>query len=296
MPDLRPTTSGRNIPGSRKRLVIAIASQKGGVAKTTTALSLGGALVQNNLQTLLIDLDPQANLTLSLGVNPTRLQSSIADVLYGSTQVSNPPTDTLMAIRRETAIPGLDLVPANDQLELAERFLPIRQNYESILRKALAISSISHAVILLDCPPSLGSITLNALVAADLLIIPTQSEFFSAHALKIMMDAIRRVRNQHNPRLSYRILITILDRRNRIHRELLGQIQTTFQQAVYQTVIEVDTKLRECAVAGFPISHYRPQSRGALQYNALAQEIIQSTGLSPQIQAISLTEVEAEGR
>lgn len=266
------------ISQKKKPIVVAIASQKGGVAKTTTALSLGGALVQEHKQVLLIDLDPQANLTLSLGLNPNQLPTTIADVLFNGAQLGHPPAnapgETLASIRHVTSIAGLDLAPANGQLELAERYLPVRQRYETSLRKAVSSSNLPHDFILLDCPPSINAITLNALVAADLLVIPTQAEFFSAHALKIMMEAIRRVRSQYNPQLRFRILITIFDRRNRIHRELALQIQNTFRQATLETIIEVDTKLRESVLAGYPITHFKPQARSALQYGNLAHELI----------------------
>ena len=128
--------------------------------------------------------------------------------------------------------------------------------------------------ILLDCPPFMGAVTLNALNAADILIIPTQPEYFSAHALRTMMETIRQVRNQHNQKLAYRVLITMYDQRNRIHRDVHAQIKETFTDGVFNTTIGVDTKLRESAVEGLPISHYKRQSRSALQYDALAQELI----------------------
>jgi cellulose biosynthesis protein BcsQ len=195
-------------------------------------------------------------------------------------------------------------------MEIAERFLPVRKDYENILRRTLrdsinnsnqkttttdryktnAVSesnnwkssgyaeriypSLNYDFVIIDCPPFMGAVTLNALVAADLLIIPTQPEFFSAHALKTMMSTIRQVREQFNRDLIYRILITMFDRRNRIHRDVKQHIQTTFEDGVFLTNIGVDTKLRESAVEGVPISHHKKSSRGALQYDALAQELI----------------------
>ena len=280
-------------------MVIAIANQKGGVAKTTTVVSLGGALARHDQEVLLVDLDAQANLTLALGKDPSRVRGSVTEVLFNSA--------SLLSVSRETSIPGLDLVPANSGMDLAERFLPVRKDYETILRRALVSElrpasgarsaatettmspasgltsssptsprppTIHYDFVLLDCPPFLGAVTLNALVAANLLIIPTQPEFFSAHALRTMTAAIRQVRNHHNPDLVYRILITLSDRRNRIHREVGEQIRSTFGEGVFQTIIEVDTKLRESAIEGKPITHHKSQSRSALQYEALAQELM----------------------
>lgn len=253
-----------------KQQIIAVANEKGGVAKTTTVISLGGALAQAGQEVLLIDLDAQANLSLGLGVDPSRVRRSIADVLLNS--------GSLLSVSRETSIPGLDLVPANADMGLAERFLPVRQNYELILKNALhnhpAISA--YQFILLDCPPSLGAVTTNALSAANFVIAPTQPEYFSAYGLRSLMATIRRVRGQINPNLAYYILITMMDRRNRIHRTMYEQLLATFGEGLLNTVIEVDTKLRESTVAGIPIGHYYPKSRSAVQYGALAQELVEN--------------------
>jgi len=300
--------------------VIAIASQKGGVAKTTTVVSLGGALVQQNKEVLLVDLDAQANLTLALGNNPASVRGTITEVLFNSA--------TMLSVSRETQVSGLDLIPSNFGMELAERFLPVRKDYETILQRAIKTelrshenntfyqaasenkpesnnksspasesgqgtttltkttndlvmtSSIPNPIIhydftLLDCPPSLGAVTTNALIAADLLIIPTQPEYFSARSLRTMMETIRQIRKLRNPKMIYRILITMSDLRNRIHRDVEEQIRSTFGEGVFQTRISIDTKIRESAIAGLPITHHRSQSRSALQYTSLAQEIIQ---------------------
>lgn len=249
--------------------VIAVANQKGGVAKTTTVASLGGALVQLQQEVLLIDLDSQANLTIALGKDPSRVRGSITEVFFNSA--------SLLSVSRESEIPGLDLVPANSGMELAERFLPSRKNFETILAKALEEIVLSRPIyhyILIDCPPYMGAVTLNALAAADLLIIPTQPEYFSAYALRSMMASIQKVRSQNNPDLMYRILITMLDSRNRIHNEVEQQIRTTFAEGVFKTEIKTDTKLRESAVVGTPITHLHQRSRSALQYKDLAQELL----------------------
>jgi chromosome partitioning protein len=249
------------------RQIITFSNEKGGVAKTTSALSVGGALVELGFEVLLIDLDPQANLTLGLGVQPGKIRRSISDVLLNSAN--------LLSVSRESAIPGLDFVPSNADMVLAERFLSIRTDYECILQNA--INSLQrYDYVLIDCPPSLGAVTMNSLVASNLIIIPTQPEYFSVHGLRGVLAAVRKVRSAQNPNLNYRVLITMMDRRNRIHRTLHEQLRTTFGEGVFQTVIETDTKLRESTVVGLPITHYFPHSRSALQYRALVQEIMQN--------------------
>lgn len=249
--------------------VIAIANQKGGVAKTTTVASLSGALAAGGFRVLAVDLDAQADLTLNLGAAPDQTKGVVSEVVLNG--------GSLAGIVRETAIPGLSLVPSSAEMETAERFLPMRSEYETVLHTALQDAAIQRAydVVILDCPPYLGAVTTAALTAADLLIIPTQPEYFSAHALRSMMGVIRKVRTQGNPNLVYRILITMQDRRNRIHRSLSEQIQTTFGDGLLRTVIEVDTKLRESAIAGVPVNYYLAKTRSALQYQALAQELAQ---------------------
>lgn len=247
--------------------IIAMSNEKGGVAKTTSTLSLGAALAELNHRVLLVDLDPQANLSLALG-----LETGEAEVTSANVLVENASLRTAI---RKTDVPNLDLVPSNARIESAEQFLPMRSNYLSMLRNAFENSALTYDYVLLDCPPALGSITLNALSAADLLIIPTQAEYFSAYALRNMMGSIRRVRQESNPNLAYRILVTLLDRRNRTHRNIFEQLQTTFGQGVFTTVIEIDTKLRESPIAGVPITQYKPSSRGSQQYRVLAQELME---------------------
>lgn len=246
--------------------IISVANEKGGVAKTTTAISLGAALVETGLEVVLVDLDGQANLSLAFGLENGKTQNTIVNVLLESVPARS--------VIRETGIPRLDLIPSAAEMSLAERFLPIRQGYETLLMKALRDESWPYDYIILDCPPFLGAVTYNALMASDLLVMPTQAEFFSINALRNMMGLVRRVRSQGNPRLTYRLLLTMFDRRNRIHRTLSEQLRSTFGNGVLDTVIETDTKLRESPIAGLPIIYHAPKSRSALQYRALAQEIL----------------------
>ena len=246
--------------------IIAVANEKGGVGKTTTVLSLGAALVETGKEVLLIDLDPQANLTLALDIEPEKTRQSTARILLESA----PPA----SVSRETGIPGLDIIPSNAELGLVERFLPIRQNYEMILRQALHKNpGLYYSYIILDCPPFLGATTYNALTAADMLIVPTQPEFFSVRALRNMIALVKRVREQGNRNLTYHFLITMYDKRNRVHRDLSEQLRLNFNSRVLNTIVETDTKLRECPIAGLPIIYYAPKSRSATRYRELALEI-----------------------
>lgn len=248
--------------------IIAVSNEKGGVAKTTTTISLGGALVDLGYKVLLIDLDAQANLTLALGLEPGESESTSSNIM-----LDNVP---LLSAQRKTAVNNLDLIPSSSRIESSEQFLPVRTNYTTILQRAIAnAADLPYDYILFDCPPALGAITQNALSAANLLLIPTQAEYFSAYALRNMMALVRRIREEDNPNLAYRILVTMLDNRNRTHRNIHDQLRSTFGEGVFNTVIEMDTKLRESSIAGLPISRYKPGARGTTQYHVLAQELIE---------------------
>ncbi|HZU86979.1 MAG TPA: ParA family protein [Anaerolineaceae bacterium] len=268
---------------------ISISNEKGGVAKTTTTVSLGAALVEGGKKVLLIDLDAQANLSLALGVDVAKIQRSMANVLMEGVPIT--------AIKQNSGIPGLDIVPSNSQVGMAERFLPSRPDYVNTLKNALlpltskaannpsATSSPeeeSYDYIIIDCPPFLGAVTFNALVASNLLLIPTQPEYFSIYALHNLMALVRRVRAQLNPQLTYRLLITMFDRRNRTHRNLSEQLRSTFSGGLTETMIEVDTKLRESPIVGLPIIYHAPKSRAAMQYRKLSLEIIEYAKENPQ--------------
>ena len=246
--------------------VIAISNEKGGVAKTTTTFSLGASLAEMGKKVLLLDLDPQGNLTLENGLEPGKADKNGSHVLLNGAQL-------LEAIQK-TSTPSMDIVPSSPTLLDAEQKLPVRNHYAYTLLNALQLDTLPYDFVLLDCPPSMGAITFNALTAAALLVIPTQAEYFSAYALRDMMTLIRRIRRDTNPRLAYRILITLLDQRNRTHKVIREQLTQTFGNGLFSTVIEVDTRLRESPIIGIPINQYRPNSRGSYQYQVLAQELI----------------------
>ncbi len=246
---------------------IAISNEKGGVAKTTSTLSLGASLAEMGNRVLVIDLDAQANLTLALGFEPGETEKGSSNIMLDNTP--------LLEVCKKTEIEKLDLIPSSSRIEISEQFLPVRNGYTTILQNAIRTIDLPYEYIILDCPPALGAITKNALAAADLLLIPTQAEYFSAYALRNMMSLIRNTREQDNPNLAYRILVTMMDRRNRTHRNIHEQLRNTFGEGVFNTVIEMDTKLRESPIAGLPITHYKSGARGSTQYRVLAQELIE---------------------
>lgn len=247
-------------------VTIAINNQKGGVAKTTTCLSLGGCLAELGYTVLLIDLDPQAHLTLSLGLEPDKLHRTVGDALLANC--------SLVSVSRESAIFDLDVVPANQELAFVNKLLYGHQGYEYHLKRRLeAMRENYYEFILIDCPPAFNTLTLNALTAADLLIIPVQCEYYAARSLKQIIELARLVQTKTNPCLTYHMLITMYDRRNKICQLIRHQMEDKLGHLLYQTIIEVDTKLRESPAFGQPITTYDPTTRGAEQYRALAREL-----------------------
>jgi chromosome partitioning protein len=246
--------------------IIAVANEKGGVAKTTTTLSLGGAFAEMGKRVLLIDLDPQSNLSLSLGIEPEQKVSSIINLILDNRYIGD--------CIKQTKVENLDLLPSNSDIRMAERLLPTKSDYHLLLRNLLIPLHNRYDYILMDCPPFLGAITLNALIAANILIIPTQAEYYSVFSLRNMMALIRQVRTLGNPDLRYRLLLTMFDKRNGIHRSLAEHLRNSFSSGVLDTVIEIDTRLRESPLMGLPIVFHATRSRSALQYRFLAQEIL----------------------
>jgi chromosome partitioning protein len=246
---------------------IAISSQKGGVAKTTTSLSLGACLAEQGHSVLLVDLDPQANLTQSLGIDPDQARRMVGDVLLDQS--------TLLEASRESVVFNLDVVPANQGLLLLDKLLYGRQGYEFRLRTHLqSLNGSYYDVVIFDCPPSFGTLTVNALTAADLLIVPVTCEYYSARSLRGYLDLVRLVNRGSNPCLQHRLLVTLFDRRNRVSHIILEQLKIKYGPVLFNTLISIDTKLRESPIFGKPITQYAPNARGAQEYRALATELM----------------------
>jgi chromosome partitioning protein len=254
--------------------VIAVANTKGGVAKTTTCLSLGGGLAERGQLVLLVDLDPQAHLTSSMGIRPQEMRRTVCDVLLGQS--------SLTAISRETEVYGLDLAPANNELVIIDKILYKHPGYEYRLKTDIkGTRRSSYDIILMDCPPTFGTVTINALTAADVLVVPMPCEHYAVQSLVRMLDMVRVTRRKTNPRLSYRLLVTMYDMRNRVHPMILRYLRDRFSAALFETMIQVDTRLRESPAFAKPITEYAPKTRAACQYRALAKELITDLKLLP---------------
>ncbi len=242
--------------------VISIANEKGGVAKTTTTLSLGGAMAEIGKKVLLIDLDPQGNLSLSLGFDDFLNQQSIFSVGLRTDQLT-----------QATSIENLHMIPAASDLREDFQSADSRPDNFTTIKSIIPSLMVNFDYILMDCPPYLGFIVEMALNSSNLVIIPTQSEYYSICALQNMMSYINRIRNNGNSRLCYRLLITMFDKRNSIHCSLANYLRATFTTGLFDTAIEIDTKLRESPLRGFPIIKHAAHSRASMQYRFLAQEI-----------------------
>ncbi|MEM0503578.1 chromosome partitioning protein [Candidatus Fervidibacteria bacterium JGI MDM2 JNZ-1-D12] len=247
--------------------VIAVANQKGGVGKTTTTLNLGAALSELGKNVLLVDADPQGNLGVSLGIKVDDLEKTLYDVLL------NPEVTPIDSVIIKTPF-GFDLVPSNIDLSGAEIELMDEVGREYILKEALKPVMGIYDYIIIDCPPSLGLLVINALTAADLVIIPVQTEFLAMRGIKHLQKTILKVQRRTNPKLKVRLLSTMFDARTIHARDVLEEIREIFKGQVYKTVIKRTIKFADSSVAGMPILFYESKSEGAKAYRALAEEVI----------------------
>ena len=253
--------------------IIAIANQKGGVGKTTTAINLGACLGVLEYKTLLVDLDPQANASSGVGVDPRTVEAGSYEVVVGESDIQS--------CIRSTHSPNLDLLPTNLDLVGAEIELVSAEQRERKLRMALDAVRDDYDFIVLDCSPSLGLLTLNALTAADSVMVPVQCEYFALEGLGKLLNTVKIVQTQLNPSLEVEgILLTMYDTRLRLANQVVEEVRTHFQDLVLQTVIHRNTRLGEAPSHGESIILHDATCKGSVNYLNLAREVLQKNDMT----------------
>jgi chromosome partitioning protein len=253
--------------------IISIANQKGGVGKTTTAINLAASLAVLEFKTLLIDADPQANSTSGVGFDPRNIKVGVYECIINDENPKN--------IILQTSTPNLDLLPAHIDLVGAEIELINQPNREQMMRHALHKIKDDYDFIIIDCSPSLGLVTVNALCASDSVIIPVQCEYFALEGLGKLLNTIKIVQSRLNTDLEIEgILLTMYDLRLRLSNQVVEEVKTHFQQMVFDTIIQRNTKLGEAPSFGQTIIMHDASSKGAINYLNLAREILQKNGLT----------------
>jgi chromosome partitioning protein len=253
-------------------IVISMCNQKGGVGKTTSTINLGAALAEYGRRVLLVDLDPQGALSAGLGVPHYDLDATVHNLLVE-------PRVSIDDVLLNTRVKGLDLVPSNIDLSAAEIQLVNEVGREQTLARALHPVLDRYDYVLIDCQPSLGLLTVNALACSDSVIIPTECEFFSLRGLALLTDTVDKVRDRLNPRLSIKgIVITRYDSRTINAREVMARVLERFGDLVFDTPISRTVRFPETSVAGEPITTWAPKSTGAEAYRSLAREVIDRFG------------------
>jgi chromosome partitioning protein len=253
--------------------VISLANQKGGVGKTTTAINLAAGLAILEHNTLIIDADPQANATSGVGFDPKNIKTSIYECIIDEVEPSN--------IILNTSTPYLDLIPAHIDLVGAEIEMINMPNREKMMRKVISKIKDRYEFIIIDCSPSLGLITVNALTASDSVIIPVQCEYFALEGLGKLLNTIKIVQSRLNPDLDIEgILLTMFDQRLRLAKQVVEEVKTHFQQMVFDTIVHRNTKLGEAPSHGETIIMHDAGSTGAINYLNLAREILQNNDLT----------------
>ena len=254
--------------------VIAIANQKGGVGKTTTCVNLAASLAATRRRVLMVDLDPQGNATMGAGIDKSSIDATMCDVLLDEVPIAD--------IVLPAAEGGFDVAPGNQDLTVAEVELMQRPEREFKLRNALAAEIDNYGYVLIDCPPAINMLTVNALTAAQHVLIPMQCEYYALEGLSALVNTIDQIRNSVNPQLQiHGILRTMFDPRNNLANEVSSQLMAHFGDRVYQTVIPRNIRLAEAPSFGVPAMYHDKYSRGALAYLALASEINRREGVKP---------------
>ena len=248
--------------------IIAIANQKGGVGKTTTSVNLSACLGKMGKKTLIVDIDPQGNTTSGLGIDPKTLSLSIYDCLINETDIK----DVIL----KTEFEGLFIVPSNINLAGAELELALKEKREFLLKECLSKVKDFFDFILIDCPPSLGLITLNSFTAADSILVPIQCEYYALEGLSQLTNTIKLVKKSLNPSLSIEgILMTMFDARTNLSIQVVDEVKKFFKDKVFKTIIPRNVRLSEAPSFGQPIIEYDKHSKGAECYLALAEEVIE---------------------
>lgn len=253
--------------------VIAIANQKGGVGKTTSAISLSASLAVLEKKTLLVDADPQANATSGVGIDPKQIQNSIYECIMDDSDPNS--------IILHTKTPNLDLIPAHIDLVGAEIEIINLPNREKMMKKVIDKIKDQYDFVIIDCSPSLGLITVNALTAADSVIIPVQCEYFALEGLGKLLNTIKIVQSRLNPELDIEgILLTMYDLRLRLANQVIEEVKEHFDKMVFETIIPRNTKLGEAPSFGEPIIMFDAESKGSVSYLNLAREILQNNNMT----------------
>ncbi len=246
---------------------VSILNQKGGVGKTTTAVNLSAAIGAKEKKLLLVDIDPQGNSTSGYGINKREIKNSSYEVLTGEIKASE-------AIIR-TEFEGVDIIPANMNLAGAELEIIDMKNRESILKNALAEVWDEYDYIFLDCPPSLGLITLNALTASDTFLVPIQCEYYALEGLSQLMATARKIKQKYNPYLDIEgVLLTMYDGRLNLTQQVVNEVKRFFPKKVYSTTIPRNVRLSEAPSFGQPIMYFDKNSKGSIAYTALCDEFL----------------------